>query len=232
MEPIQKKSTVDLAAEKIVEYIQNSPIQVGEKMPAELSLCKELNISRTTVREAYRLLQSQGYLDFHPGKGAFVKSKERDFILEATEWLSSQKVQIADYLFVRLALDPLAAKLAASNATQQDIDELCAIYNAFIEASKSNDNKALEQLDARFHECIARSTHNDLLLSLVRITNYYFNLPRQFSFRLEEHTQHAIVPHSKILDAITKKHPEEASKASLDHILTAFQDFCGWQPEL
>lgn len=232
MEAIQKKSTVDLAAEKIIEYIQGSSIHVGEKMPAELSLCKELNISRASVREAYRLLQSQGYLDFQPGKGAFVKSKNRDFILEATEWLSSKKVQIADYLFVRLALDPLAAKLAATNGTQQDVDDLCAIYTAFIEATKTNNNEVLEQLDARFHECIARSAHNDLLLSLVQITNYYFNLPRQFSFRFEEHAQHAIVPHSKILDAISRHNPEEAAKASLDHILTAFQDFCGWQPEL
>ena len=88
MEPIYKKSTVDLAVEKLIEYIQGDEVEVGQKLPAEVWLCRELNISRTTIREAYRVLQSQGYLEIRAGKGAFVKSKERDFIQEAYTCLS------------------------------------------------------------------------------------------------------------------------------------------------
>lgn len=232
MEPIQKKSTVDLAVEKLIEYVQGGNIEVGEKLPAEVALCKELNISRTTVREAYRVLQSQGYLDMQTGKGAFVKSKERDFVQEATNWISSHKVQMSDYLFVRMALDPLAARLAAENATEQDIDDLCAIHKAFVEAVHRRDNETLELLDAKFHERIARVTHNDLLLSLVRITNHYFKLLRQTSFRFEAHAEHALMPHEQILEAIAGNHPEDAAKASTEHMLAAFQDLCGWQPEI
>ena len=80
MEPIYKKSTVDLAVEKLIEYIQGDEIEAGQKLPAEVWLCRELNISRTTIREAYRVLQSQGYLEIRAGKGAFDKSKEREFV--------------------------------------------------------------------------------------------------------------------------------------------------------
>ena len=231
MEPIQKKSTVDLAVEKLIEYVQSDNVIIGDKLPAEVVLCKELNISRTTMREAYRVLQSQGYLEIQIGKGAFVKSKERDFIQEAIEWISTHKVQMKDYLFVRMALDPLAARLAAENATQQDIDALCEIHKVFVEAVYRRDNAALELYDAKYHEQIAQMTHNDLLLSLVRITNHYFKILRQTSFRFEAHADHAIMPHEQILASIAQKQPEKAAQASTEHMRTAFQDLCGWQPK-
>lgn len=231
MEPIQKKSTVDLAVEKLIEYVQSDSVAVGDKLPAEVVLCKELNISRTTMREAYRVLQSQGYLEIQIGKGAFVKSKERDFIQEAIEWISTHKVQMKDYLFVRMALDPLAARLAAENATQKDVDALCAIHKVFVEAVHRRDNATLELYDAKYHEQIAQITHNDLLLSLVRITNHYFRILRQTSFRFEEHVDHALMPHEQILASIAQKQPEKAAQASIEHMRTAFQDLCGWQPK-
>ena len=162
MEPIYKKSTVDLAVEKLIEYIQGDGIEIGQKLPAEVWLCKELNISRTTVREAYRVMQSQGYLEIRAGKGAFVKSKERDFIQEATDWISTNSVQCSDYLFVRLALDPMVARLAAQNATKKDIEELEAIHNEFVQAVDRRDSERLTYLDEEFHERIAESTGNGL----------------------------------------------------------------------
>lgn len=77
MEPIQKKSTVDLAVEKLTEHICSGSIAVGDKMPAEMVLCKQLNISRTTIREAYRVLQSQGYLEFSPAGAPLSRAKSR-----------------------------------------------------------------------------------------------------------------------------------------------------------
>lgn len=232
MEPIQKKSTVDLAVEKLIEYVQGGNIEVGEKLPAEVALCQRTEYQPHNCAGSLPCPAVTGYLDIQTGKGAFVKSKERDFVQEATNWISSHKVQMSDYLFVRMALDPLAARLAAENATEQDIDDLCAIHKAFVEAVHRRDNETLELLDAKFHERIARVTHNDLLLSLVRITNHYFKLLRQTSFRFEAHAEHALMPHEQILEAIAGNHPEDAAKASTEHMLAAFQDLCGWQPEI
>lgn len=232
MEPIYKKSTVDLAVEKLTDYIRSDAIEIGQKLPAEAVFCKELNISRTTVREAYRYLQSQGYLEIRAGKGAFVRSKERDFMQEATEWISSHKVQCSDYLFARLALDPMVARIAAENATETDIDDLRQIHEEFVDTVKCRDNEKLQQLDARFHERIAKITNNDLFLSLVRITNYYFQILRENSFCFENHVTRAIEPHERILKAIAEKNPEQAAKESIEHMMLAFDDLCGWRPQI
>lgn len=231
MEPINKKSTVDLAVEKLTEYIRGGHIQIGQKLPAETALCKELNISRTTVREAYRVLQSQGYLELRPGKGAFVRSKDRDFIQEAAEWISSHKVQSSDYLYVRLVLEPMVVRLAAQKATEQDVEELTQIHDQFMEACKNKDSDTLALLDAEFHSRIAKISGNDLLIAIMRIVNYYFKILRQNSFRFEHHVMHAIEPHQNILNAIAEKQPEQAVKACTDHTLLAFEDLCGWRPD-
>lgn len=232
MEPIYKKSTVDLAVEKLIEYIQGDEVEAGQKLPAEVWLCRELNISRTTIREAYRVLQSQGYLEIRAGKGAFVKSKERDFIQEATEWISTNSVLCSDYLYVRIALDPMVARLAAQNATEEDIQDLHTIHQAFLETVKGQDSEKLTRLDEEFHERIAQSTGNDLLVSLVRITSHSCRILRQNSFCFEEHVNHAVSPHEKILQAIIDRKPERAAQASIDHMVRAFEDLCGCKPQL
>lgn len=231
MEPIHKKSTVDLAVEKLTEYIRSENIQIGQKLPAETALCKELNISRTTVREAHRVLQSQGYLELRAGKGAFVKSKERDFIQEAAEWISSHRVQSSDYLAVRLALEPLSVRLAAEKATEKDIEDLNQIHNNFVRAFEKKDSETLSLLDAEFHSRISKISDNDLLISLMQIVNYHFTVLRQNSFRVEQHAEHAIEPHRNILNAIANKQPEQAVKACIEHTMLAYDDLCGWRPE-
>lgn len=231
MEPIYKKSTVDLAVDKLIEYIRSDNIQIGQKLPAETTLCKELNISRTTVREAHRVLQSQGYLELRAGKGAFVKSKERDFIQEAAEWISSHKVQCSDYLFVRLALEPLAVRAAAEKATEKDIEDLNQIHANFINAFERKDSETLALLDAEFHSRISKISDNDLLIALMQIVNYYFSVLRQNSFRVQQHAEHALGPHQNILNAITNRQPEQAVEACIEHTMLAFDDLCGWRPE-
>lgn len=177
-------------------------------------------------------MQSQGYLEIRAGKGAFVKSKERDFIQEATDWISTHSVQCSDYLFVRLALDPMAARLAAENATEEDVKALKAIHKKFVEAVDDRDSEKLACLDEQFHERIAQSTGNDLLISLVRITNHSCMPLRQNSFRFEKHVYHAIAPHEKILQAIIEKHKDQAVRASEDHMMQGFEDLCGWKPQI
>jgi len=226
MEPIKKKTTVDLAVEKLIQYIQNDDVIIGSKLPSEITLCRELNISRTTVREAYRVLESRGYIDIRPDKGAFVRSKEQNFLQGAINWIEKHKIQTRDYLEVRMVLDPLVAKLAAKNASESDLDELRAIHADFIESVKKHDNEAMANLDAQFHQRIVLMTKNDLLEVMVRITNSFFKILRKTSFQFEEHANHAIELHERILTGIAEGDSEKAEQASLDHMRLAFKDLC------
>lgn len=231
LEPIKKTTTVDLAVEKIREYIQSDEVKVGEKLPSEGVFCKELDISRTTVREAYRVLHSQGYITIKPAKGAFVHNKDQSFMQEALDWISTHKMEMGECIQVRMALDPLAASLAAQNANEQNLDALCAIHDAFVETIRRHDYVEMAELDAQFHERIVRMTNNDLLMILVRIVNHYFKVLREQSFKFEENADHAIAPHKQILTAIIEGNAQMAAQESAEHMKQAYRDLCGNEPE-
>ena len=118
---VQKQSVVDLAVGSITSYICGSNLAIGDKLPPEVQMTHMLGISRPALREAYARLQVFGFIDLLPGRGAFVRSKNKNFATDPLAWFKEHKAQIKDYLEVRLELDPLAASLAARNRSNDDI---------------------------------------------------------------------------------------------------------------
>jgi len=227
MESIKKQSTVDLASKGIIKFLETGDLEVGDKLPTEQAMCAKLGISRATLREVYRRLQSQGYVELENGRGAFVRSKSIDPVQQATNWFRLHDAQMREYLEVRMSLDPLAARLAAMKRTEEDIAVLNQIQKEFEDCQKNHDSAQMAILDARFHEKIVNITHNELLIALVRLVNYYFEKLRQTSFGIEEHASHAIEPHKRILEAIAAGDADKAANESVAHMKTAFKDLCG-----
>ena len=79
---IQRISVTDAVVDRLREMIENGEYKVGEKLSTETELCKMFKVSRTSVREALRVLQTMGYVEMLPGKGAFVS----DFQHKAENW--------------------------------------------------------------------------------------------------------------------------------------------------
>ncbi|MGH0052055.1 MAG: FadR/GntR family transcriptional regulator [Sphaerochaetaceae bacterium] len=227
MKQVKKQSVVDIAAEQIIEFLGSADIKLGDKLPVEYEMCNMLSISRATLREVYRKLQSQGYLELKNGKGAFVKNKEQDILQRATNWFREHDAQLLSYLEVRLYLDPLAGKLAAQYRTEEDVARLKSIQNMFEDSLAKRDNVKMAQLDAELHKAIVDISKNDLLIALVQIVNYYFEQLRQTSFMVESHADHAIQPHRNIIHAIAKGDFVLAEKESVNHMRIALKDLCG-----
>ena len=75
METITKKSATQLALENLRSYIMDNSVRVGDRFPTEKDLCGTLGVGRGTVREAVKVLISQGFLEIRPGLGTFIRSK-------------------------------------------------------------------------------------------------------------------------------------------------------------
>ncbi|QEN08160.1 FadR family transcriptional regulator [Oceanispirochaeta crateris] len=227
MKKVQRQSVVDMASEQIKEFLGGESIQIGDKLPTEYDMCNRLNVSRPTLREVYRKLQSQGFLELKNGYGAYVKNKTEDIIQQTTNWFRAHDAQMHNYLEVRLYLDPLAAKLAAKNRTETDVLLLKKLLQDFEESYRVNDNKNMAEYDAKFHKAIVDITDNDLLVTLVTIVNYYFEQLRTTSFSLQKNAENALEPHRKIIEAIEKGDLQLAEDESIRHICKAIKDLCG-----
>lgn len=116
MEPVRYTSITDLTVESIKELIQSDEYQIGDKLPSEQQLCGMLQVSRTCVREALRILQARRFLDIRSGKGSFIL-KKNELSPEVQKWVDEPDISFMDYIEVRLAMEPLAVRLAISHAT-------------------------------------------------------------------------------------------------------------------
>ena len=116
MEPIKRVPLVHQVEERIKDLIKEEKLQPGTKLPTEKELCTNLNVSRGTVREAFRFLQAKGIVELKTGKGAFVAEKKAEKPSPAINWLVANETDLRNVFELRYA----AAKNDANNLALMD----------------------------------------------------------------------------------------------------------------
>lgn len=159
-------TAVDQVVANIRQLIQGNEFNLGQKLPSEMDLMRRYGVGRSTVREALRLLQAQGYVELRPNAGAFLFSKNPND-QHAMDWIAEHKGEVMDVMLVRQSIEGVAARMAAERATDEEIYCLIGIQTLMDQASEVNDTMKLALYDEAFHEAIAKSTHNPLVMNIV-----------------------------------------------------------------
>lgn len=208
--------------QQVVSAIKDSILQgqffVGQKLPSEMKLCEMLNVSRSSIREAMRVLQAEGYLELVAGKGAVVIDNKSHDYNTVRKWFDESASQLKDYTEIREVLEPLAVKLAIQRGTKKEMEKLVSIHQAFIDAEKEYNVTLLADLDARFHSTIAEMGHNGLLTKMNALLIEQLRTYRIRSISSERTAVHTIKEHQKIIDAMQKRDIDGAQHAMLDHL--------------
>lgn len=143
--------------------------QPGEYIPNEAKIGEELNVSRTALREAFKLLAAKGLIESRPKLGTRVRSKDcwNMFDSDVLKWSfeSTPSPEFLRSLFeVREVIEPNSAALAAKRATPEQIDEIEKAYYAMEEAEIGTEDVILTDID--FHMAILQATNNEFMVSL------------------------------------------------------------------
>lgn len=222
MKEIQRISVADAVAESIKDLICSGKYQVGQKLPTESKLCAELRVSRTSVREAFRLLQAQGYVEIRPGKGAFVADFQTG--LQAN-WFEVDDAKYKDYMEVRVAIETLAVRLAVERATDRQIQDMKSVHESFLAASRVHDAARMVILDERFHSLIIESSQNPLLRKINNDLLDVFRPYRRANFSDATQYSHADAAHSRILSCFETRNPDLAEQHMREHLTITAEDF-------
>lgn len=175
----------------------------------EGALAKELNISRTPLREALNRLVAEGYIVSRSGKGFFCRSLSPNEIMDLYE--------------ARAAIESEVARLAALRGKLEDVAEI----GRFLESSKPSYQRGtppveLVRLDEEFHLRLASLAGNAELRRLLENVNGRIHYVRLIDLMTLCDTQSAEVvttePHMKILDAVRRRDPEAAQRQMRSHI--------------
>ncbi len=215
--PIKKTRIYEKIVNDIKELISQGTLKWGDQLPTERELSETFKVSRTCVREAFRILESQGFLESRPGNGTYVTSNAIDSLIQP---LASFILQEKDYqleLFeMRQLLESQIAYLAAERATPENITKMEKILRRQ-EEQIANDETGLDS-DSEFHHALAEATNNRVLLHVINTTIEFLAESRESYLLGEERAKKSLAHHKKIFSAIKKGDGELAAEAMREHI--------------
>lgn len=213
----EETDTHIVALDRIREMIDSGRLKAAGRLPAERQLAETIGVSRRSLRQALGILEAEGRITRHHGRGTFVTD-----VRLATENLVHELAKLTnpvDTLEARMAIEPPQARLAALRATRGDIDRL---FEAAEASRSAKDPVAYEKADAAFHRRVAVAARNPLLIA---IFDAVLETSLEGRWRHGRETAHCInnqavyaADHRRIAAAIAERNPALAEQAMRAHL--------------
>jgi GntR family transcriptional repressor for pyruvate dehydrogenase complex len=216
LEPQRRR--FELVADRIQQFIVESRYQAGDSLPTERKLTELLGVSRTVVREAFKVLAQKGLLDIRAGKGAFVTLPKTRAIGELIDLhLSFAKGDAqSKFVEVRRTLEVEIAGLAAQRRQASDLERLEETIQVMID--HRHDQTICNEADLNFHLGLAQSTQNELFGILLGPIRELLFQGMVRVFHVKNATEQAIEHHQAILGWVRARKPEDARRAMEAHL--------------
>jgi DNA-binding GntR family transcriptional regulator len=180
----------------------------GERV-SEPELAERFGISRTPIREAFRQLESEGYLEVIPRKGAVVASlSERD---------------VEEFYAIKIILEGFAARMAAENLSSKDIERLESINERLQQIAKDGDVKTFFRVHNEFHEVFIKAAGNEKLYEMINHLVLRFKRLRLASLSQPGRMEISVDEHRNMIQAF-KNHDGERADNLVRHAATIGAD--------
>ena len=202
---------------QIHELIKEGRFKARDQLPSERELAETFKVSRTSVREALRALETQGLVVSRTGMGNFIADLPVESLIgPLARLLIGEKKALADVFEMRKLIEPHIAELAAERATKRDIAQLKRIVAKQVQAV-SHGGTGVEA-DAELHLSIGHATRNQALQKLVSGLMEMLSRSREESLQTSDRRKASIDTHRKIIAAIEKHDKSRARIEMLRHI--------------
>ena len=199
------------------EWLAVAPLPGDGRLPPERALAEKFGVNRAELRKAYAVLEAEGRLWRHVGKGTFVK--DRTTPSHAMVNALADRTTPLEAMQARRVIEPELARLAALNATRAHIAMMRA---RCAEMRQARSWAEYEEVDARFHATIAEAAGNSLLAELHAVVNgvrrsvVWGNLNIRPTGPSADY--HSFAEHDAIVDAIDRRDRRGAAEAMIKHL--------------
>ncbi|AIJ20353.1 MULTISPECIES: FadR/GntR family transcriptional regulator [Amycolatopsis] len=221
LSPNTRKPLPELIEDKIRSLIRSGKFKAGDRLPTEPELAQRMAVARSSLRTALQRLQLQGVVEVMRGRGWYVRSTD---VSEHDEPLVfDRRVSDADLMEVRIALEATAASLAATRATQGELDDIAKLAKLHQSAS-IDDKDELLQTDEDFHSAVVRASHNELLDQLYRSLVPQLRGYRRNSYGSSEVHVRSANDHNQVTWFLKRRDEGGARAAMATHLLGLYSD--------
>ena len=210
----------DVLAAKLRELILSSGLAEGTPLPTERELVAQSGLSRTSVREALRVLETEGLVLTRAGRGggSQVRRPGRESISRSFElFVRSHGVRFEALLEAREAIEPAAARLAAIHRSDDDLAEMMRIHDLL--ALVSDDVAEHVRLNLMWHRAIMRASGNELLIAFFdAIADSVQAATESQSLNSADVRREVVRAHGRVLAAIVAKDADAAFRRMQRHV--------------
>ena len=209
--------------EQIMDLIRNRELKPGDKLPPEREFAEKFSISRGSLREAFRVLESRGLIKSKPGGGRFIREIKKDaFIDTENVILDLEKSSILELLEAREIFEVKVVEFAAERATAEDVKVIEELFSRVSEEEgiedRDTEDEEKTELDREFHLAIARASHNFVFINIMRLHLDLLKDIREKTWQIPGRREEQQEEHRAIFQAIKEHNSKKAAKTMLNHL--------------
>ncbi|MDH3237047.1 MAG: FadR family transcriptional regulator [Deltaproteobacteria bacterium] len=216
--PIKKTRVYEEIVIKVKDMIEQGRLKSGDQLPGERELSEVFHVSRSSVREALRSLESGGYLESRHGDGTYIASQPVESLVSPlASVIFSEKDSQMELFEMRRLIEPQLAHLAAERATEEEIAQMEETLGLQEQAIAKGETG--KEVDKAFHYLMAKATKNRVLLRFADYMGDLLEESRDRYLQVDGRPERSIARHRQVLDAIKAGDGELAAQVMLDHVL-------------
>ena len=213
------KNKYETVADQILEEIKNGQWKAGSKLPSEGQLMDRYNVSRVTLREALKKLNTLGIVRIVQGDGTYVERFNVSNYMEPLfSFLAVDEKSIEDVYEARIYVESGLAELAARRRTEQHVRQLSHLISRMEEEVAFNNYAEYSRYDAKFHTYVYNIAGNQLFIMMA---DMFHNITMAYTQRLNQNSkivERSMMAHRQIYYAIEDQDEEYAGICMKHHL--------------
>ncbi len=217
IEPVRKTRVAEEVADRIRLLILDGTFPAGQALPAERALAEWFGVSRGSIRDAFRTLETIGLLVTRHGQGTFPQELDVDRLVAPLAFVLSYHYELqGELLDVRLMFEPAVARVAATRVTDEDLADLEHILDAQRKRLKTG-RSAIVEVTA-FHHVVARATRNRVVVGIMSTLNDLLVESRKLRLKQKGRPGRSILGHEAVVTALRRRDGAAAAEAMREHL--------------
>ncbi len=221
---IKKIRISDQVLQELKRMIEAEKLLPGDRFHSENELTTLLGVSRSSIREAIRLLEVSGIVKVHQGKGIFIADPAQTSQEAFSNWLQENETSVSEVFEMRRIIDSKAAGYAARNAESADIEKLEEICKLFSSRAENENPAEMIKIDEDFHLQLARSTKNRTLYMIMKTMTQSLTEGWVSSLNVPGRIKKSVDEHRVIVEAIRSRDASLAEKKMAEHLDNALRE--------
>jgi GntR family transcriptional regulator, transcriptional repressor for pyruvate dehydrogenase complex len=215
---VKSQRLSDSAVEQVVQLVRNGRLAPGAKLPSEREMVRQLGVSRTSYREAVRILETMGVLHVISGRGTWI-ADEPEWAAGSlgTGWLGTYERDVFDLMEVRDALEVKAVALAAQRASSEQLEAILVQLDRIRTAAACEDEREILDADTGFHAAIAEASGNQALKDALGDVFEGLANTRRAMICIPGRLRRMEAEHRVLAEAVLSRDPETAARTMTQH---------------